>query len=135
VLALLVGGKEVEQASEGDDVEFVTDATPFYAESGGQIGDTGRARNDTSSSRSPTPIKPTGDLHVHRGKLARGTLKIGDALDLQVDTERRAAIRRNHSATHLLHHALRTCSAPTSPRRARSSAPTACASTSRTRAR
>ena len=107
VLALLVGGKEVQQASEGDDVEFVTDATPFYAESGGQIGDTGLARGDTSEIHIADTIKPTGDLHVHRGKLARGTLKVGDTLELQVDDERRAAIRRNHSATHLLHHALR----------------------------
>ncbi|MBL9099314.1 MAG: alanine--tRNA ligase [Myxococcales bacterium] len=108
VLALLVGGQQVEQASEGQDVEFVTDSTPFYAESGGQIGDLGKASSAGAELTISDTIKPTGDLHVHRGKLTRGSLKVGDRLELAVDAERRAAIRRNHSATHLLHHALRS---------------------------
>jgi Ser-tRNA(Ala) deacylase AlaX len=123
VLALLVGGKEVEQASEGDDVEFVTDATPFYAESGGQIGDTGRARNDTSELDIADTIKPTGDLHVHRGKLARGTLKIGDALELQVDTSAAPRSAATTARPTCCTTPCATCSAPTSPRRARSSSP------------
>ena len=105
VLAILVGGKEVEQASDAD-IEFVTDATPFYAESGGQIGDKGTATAAAGEVQIADTIKPTGDLHVHQGTL-KGTLKVGDSLDLNVNDERRAAIRRNHSATHLLHHALR----------------------------
>jgi alanyl-tRNA synthetase len=107
VLALAVGGREALVAQAGDEVEFVTDATPFYAESGGQIGDTGKASGEGLSLEIRDTHKPTGDLHVHRGVVVEGTLRVGQQLTLQVDAERRAAIRRNHSATHLLHHALR----------------------------
>ena len=109
VLALSVRGQEVEAAQAGDELEFVVDDTPFYAESGGQIGDIGRAtgvEGDVEIDVSDTH-KPTGDVHVHRGKLVRGALRVGQRLRLTIDVERRDAIRRNHSATHLLHHALR----------------------------
>ncbi len=107
VLALAVGGAEQAAAKAGDDVEFITDRTPFYAESGGQIGDTGFAAGDGLRVEITDTIKPTGDLHIHRGKVLEGTLEVGRLVDLRVDAARRAAIRRNHSATHLLHHALR----------------------------
>ncbi len=107
VLALAVDGKEVVMANAGDRVEFVVDRTPFYAESGGQIGDTGRAFADGLELEISDTHKPTGDLHVHRGELRSGSLRVGQQITLEVDSERRAAIRRNHSATHLLHHALR----------------------------
>ncbi len=107
VLALAVNGHEVREASAGDEVEFITDRTPFYAESGGQVGDTGWARADGLELEIRDTHKPTGDLHVHRGVIIKGTLRVGQSLTLSVDTERRAAIKRNHSATHLLHHALR----------------------------
>ncbi|HEY0137893.1 MAG TPA: alanine--tRNA ligase [Nannocystis sp.] len=107
VLALAVDGKEADEAQAGAQVEFVVDSTPFYAESGGQIGDTGRAFADGLELEITDTHKPTGDVHVHRGQLRSGTLRVGQQITLEVDGERRAAIRRNHSATHLLHHALR----------------------------
>jgi alanyl-tRNA synthetase len=107
VLALAVNGVEQTAAKEGDEVEFITDATPFYGESGGQVGDTGIAEGEGLRVEITDTLKPTGDLHVHRGKVTRGTLEVGRLVTLTVDGARRAAIRRNHSATHLLHHALR----------------------------
>ncbi|WAS93084.1 alanine--tRNA ligase [Nannocystis punicea] len=107
VLALAVNGVEQTAAKEGDDVEFITDATPFYGESGGQVGDTGIAEGDGVRVEISDTLKPTGDLHIHRGKVTHGTLEVGRLVTLTVDGARRAAIRRNHSATHLLHHALR----------------------------
>ncbi|MBZ5711197.1 alanine--tRNA ligase [Nannocystis pusilla] len=107
VLALAVGGVEKTAAQVGDEVEFITDATPFYGESGGQVGDTGIAEGDGVRVEISDTIKPTGDLHIHRGKVTRGALEVGRLVTLTVDGARRAAIRRNHSATHLLHHALR----------------------------
>ncbi len=107
VLALAVEGREHKEARPGQQVEFVVDHTPFYAESGGQVGDTGRAEGDGVELEIDDVHKPTGDLHVHRGRVVRGTLHVGQSLTLAVDVARRDAIRRNHSATHLLHHALR----------------------------
>ncbi|MDC0668997.1 alanine--tRNA ligase [Nannocystis radixulma] len=107
VLALAVGGVEKTAAQVGDEVEFITDATPFYGESGGQVGDTGIAEGDGVRVEISDTIKPTGDLHIHRGKVTQGALEVGRLVTLTVDGARRAAIRRNHSATHLLHHALR----------------------------
>ncbi|MCY1056139.1 alanine--tRNA ligase [Nannocystis sp. SCPEA4] len=107
VLALAVGGVEKTAAQVGDEVEFITDATPFYGESGGQVGDTGIAEGDGVRVEISDTIKPTGDLHIHRGKVTQGSLEVGRLVTLTVDGARRAAIRRNHSATHLLHHALR----------------------------
>jgi len=107
VLALAVDGREAREAREGDEVEFITDRTPFYAESGGQVGDTGWALADGLALEVRDTHKPTGDLHVHRGVVVKGSLQVGQLVTLAVDTERRAAIKRNHSATHLLHHALR----------------------------
>jgi len=108
IVAILRNGAEVDSLIAGEEAEIVVKQTPFYAESGGQIGDRGAivghhgARFHVSDT-----TKPVGNTWVHRGKLERGSLNIGDAVDLTVDAERRAATRRNHSATHLLHFALR----------------------------
>ena len=107
LLALAVDGREQKEAHAGQQIEFVVDRTPFYGESGGQVGDTGRAAADGTLIEIDDVQKPTGDLHIHRGTLVRGSVRVGQVLNLAVDPERRAAIRRNHSATHLLHHALR----------------------------
>ncbi|MDC0721916.1 alanine--tRNA ligase [Nannocystis bainbridge] len=107
VLALAVGGVEKTAAKEGDEVEFITEVTPFYGESGGQVGDIGIAEGEGVRVEIADTLKPTGDVHIHRGKVTRGTLEVGRLVTLTVDGARRAAIRRNHSATHLLHHALR----------------------------
>lgn len=107
VLALAVDGAPVEQASEGDTVQIVLDRTPFYAESGGQVGDTGVLHNQQVVVQVQDVQKPIPGLHVHSGVVARGTLRVGDTLELEVDAERRRDIMRNHTATHLLHRALR----------------------------
>ena len=108
VLALVKNGTRDQQAGQGESVALVVNQTPFYAESGGQVGDTGvviaaggaRARVDDTR-------KEAGDLFVHYGTVEAGTLKVGEAVSLQVDAARRAEVRANHSATHLLHAALR----------------------------
>ena len=107
VRALVVGGKRAEVASEGQAVEVVTGRSPFYGESGGQVGDTGKIEADGLTIEVTDTHKPVGGLLVHLGKIKKGTVKEGQVVTLQVDAERRAAIRRNHSATHLLHLVLR----------------------------
>jgi alanyl-tRNA synthetase len=108
VLAIVKDGQRVEGAKSGDTVDLVLNQTPFYAESGGQIGDSGKvsalkgfegAVEDTS--------KPLGKLHVLRTKVVTGELAPGDTVQQKVDAERRGRVRANHSATHLLHAALR----------------------------
>ncbi len=106
ITALFHGDKSVKKLSAGEEGLVVLDHTPFYGESGGQVGDTGiLAAKDARFLVSDTQKR--GDAHVHVGRLEQGALKIGDAVHAQVDAERRAAIVRNHSATHLLHAALR----------------------------
>ncbi|KAF1692503.1 alanine--tRNA ligase [Pseudoxanthomonas koreensis] len=107
VVALLRDGRPVESAAAGDDVIVLTDHTPFYAESGGQVGDTGtleapRVRIDVADTH-----KFAGQFHGHLGRVAEGSIKVGDVLSGAVDGARRATIILNHSATHLLHGALR----------------------------
>src|SRR5256885_700635 len=108
VLAIVKDGKRIQQAEIGDAVEILLNQTPFYGESGGQIGDTGKLTTlkgfvgeveDTS--------KPLGKLHVLRTKIVAGELTLGEAVHQKVDAERRDRVRANHSATHLLHAALR----------------------------
>ena len=108
VLALLRDGESVETLAAGDHGEVVLDRTPFYAEAGGQIGDSGEllAKPDTRFTVEDTHKR--GATHAHRGQLKSGSLKLGDTLTARVDAERREAIRLNHSATHLLHAALRS---------------------------
>ncbi|MFN4310466.1 MAG: alanine--tRNA ligase [Ferrovibrio sp.] len=106
--AIVVKGQPVQEAAAGAEVSVVLNQTPFYAESGGQVGDSGvivtagGAKVQVSDTQ-----KKLGLLHVHVGKVVEGTLKIGDMATLTVDHARRSAIRANHSATHLLHAALR----------------------------
>ena len=108
IVALVREGKEVDTAGAGESVVVLTNQTPFYGESGGQSGDAGvisggdglwLSVNDTS--------KPLGRLHAHQATVEAGTIKVGDTVRLAIDVTRRDAIRANHSATHLLHAALR----------------------------
>jgi alanyl-tRNA synthetase len=99
--------------SAGDAGQVVVNQTPFYGESGGQVGDEGAMFTKTGAEFAvEDTLKKLGDVHVHVGKLARGTLKVGDVVDLRVDGVRRTATRANHSATHLLHEALRRVLGP-----------------------
>ena len=112
VRALLVNGAPVDAASEGARVEIVVDETPFYAESGGQVGDRGVIEADGARVEIADTQRPSGALVVHVGHVARGPLRVGDAVRLAVDAEARAATVRNHSGTHLLHAALRQVLGP-----------------------
>ena len=107
VVALLRDGAPVRQLAAGEVGEVVLERTPFYAESGGQVGDTGELEGIRGVRFVVGDTRKRGRAIVHLGQLESGTLKVGDTLDAHVDAERRAAIRLNHSATHLLHAALR----------------------------
>lgn len=108
VLALIVDGNRVDAVTPGTKVEVVLDKTPMYAESGGQVGDHGSITADGGLSMTVDDTsKPVGSMHVHAGKVAAGSLREGMTVHVAVDHHRRSAIRRNHSATHLLHLALR----------------------------
>ncbi|WP_062227841.1 alanine--tRNA ligase [Aureimonas frigidaquae] len=107
VLAIVEAGKEVAQAAAGQDVAVILNQTPFYAESGGQVGDTGVLRADGLRFEVSDTQKVAGGLFIHRGRVTEGTLKPGLAVELDVDHGRRGSIRANHSATHLLHEGLR----------------------------
>ncbi|TFZ46185.1 alanine--tRNA ligase [Stenotrophomonas maltophilia] len=107
VLAVLKDGRPVQSANAGDAVIVITDQTPFYAESGGQVGDTGVLTGNGVRLVVEDTQKFAGQFHGHVGTLSEGGLKVGDVLSGQVDGERRGATILNHSATHLLHAALR----------------------------
>jgi alanyl-tRNA synthetase len=108
VTALVKDGARVDQAGEGDNVTILVNQTPFYAESGGQTGDSGKITSDKGLQADVEDTsKPLGKLHAHQALIRKGAIAVGDAVHLTVDAERRAKIRANHSATHLLHAALR----------------------------
>jgi alanyl-tRNA synthetase len=107
VAALVKDGKEVASLNAGETGAVILNQTPFYGESGGQVGDTGEMRRDGVRFAVTDTQKRAGDLFVHLGTVKEGSLKAGDPLLLDVDHARRSAIRANHSATHLLHEALR----------------------------
>lgn len=107
VTALISGGVEVRSLTSGGEGFVVVNQTPFYAESGGQVGDTGVLKAGDMRATVLDTVKRVGDLFAHRVRVDSGTLTVGLALELSVDMARRAAIRANHSATHLLHEALR----------------------------
>jgi alanyl-tRNA synthetase len=107
VLAIVSGGRRVKEAAEGSAVEFIANVTPFYGESGGQVGDTGVAVAEGVEVEITDAKRPVGDLIVHAGKVVRGKISEGQRLTLAIDVERRDRIRCNHTATHLLHRALR----------------------------
>jgi alanyl-tRNA synthetase len=108
VAAIVKDGTPVHHASAGETVVLLTNQTPFYAESGGQMGDAGTVASDKGlKGRIEDTSKPLGRLHAHHLTIEAGEVAIGDAVHLTVDAERRDRIRANHSATHLLHAALR----------------------------
>ncbi|MCW5806142.1 MAG: alanine--tRNA ligase [Deltaproteobacteria bacterium] len=106
--AILVDGERKPSAGANARVQLVFDQTPFYAESGGQIGDTGTVIAGTARVKITDTKKPANDVHVLVGEVESGTLEVGARVEFSVDDERRERIRANHSATHLLNHALRT---------------------------
>jgi len=113
IRALLgAAGSPLEQASQGDEVEVVTDQTPFYAESGGQVGDQGEIRTQGGRIQITDTLRPVSGVVVHRGRVVEGHVRVGEAAELAVDGERRQATVRNHSGTHLLHAALRQVLGP-----------------------
>ena len=107
VMAVLKDGGEVDRATSGDTIAIILNQTPFYGESGGQVGDTGTMTSEGARLVVTGTQKKLGDLFVHECVVERGTVTNGMTLDCAVDRARRAAIRANHSATHLLHEALR----------------------------
>ena len=107
VIALLKDGKPVDAIDAGDEALVILDATPFYAESGGQVGDTGVLAEQGVEFDVADTLKFAGQFHGHAGRVAKGTLKLGDHVVASVDAVRRASTILNHSATHLLHAALR----------------------------
>ena len=107
VSAIYIDGSPVQRARAGDDAVIVLDHTPFYAESGGQAGDTGELRNARSRVLVEDTIKVQANVFGHQGRVVEGEIEVGDTFVARVDAERRARTVRNHSATHLMHKALR----------------------------
>ena len=107
VLALYVDGSQVNSIKAGDNAVLVLDNTPFYAESGGQVGDAGELRNQSSLFEVEDTLKIQADVFGHHGQVLEGEIKVGDQLNAKVNAERRARTIRHHSATHLMHKALR----------------------------
>lgn len=107
ITALVHDGAEVQSAKEGDTVLVVVNQTPFYGESGGQQGDTGVISGEGFAITIKDTQKKGEDVFIHIGEVTKGTVKTGEAVELKVDSDRRTRIRSNHSATHLLHEALR----------------------------
>lgn len=108
VVALVKDGVEIETAQSGDTITLLTNQTPFYGESGGQMGDAGEVSGADGFAAVVTDTrKPLGRLHAHQIEIKSGSVSVGDMVHLQVDAARRTALRANHSATHLLHKALR----------------------------
>ncbi|MDE0417206.1 MAG: alanine--tRNA ligase [bacterium] len=107
VIALIAGNSEVGSAGPGDDIGIVVNQSPFYAESGGQIGDQGRLAGPGVSATISDTQKRVGDMHLHMAHIDEGRLSPGDHVTLTIDDDRRMRLRASHSATHLLHEALR----------------------------
>jgi alanyl-tRNA synthetase len=107
IVALIKGDDEVQALNEGDEGEAVLNHTPFYAESGGQVGDVGVFVSENARADVTDTYSPAQGLIVHKVKVEKGSLKVGDVISARVDVEKRDATRRNHTATHLMHAALR----------------------------
>ena len=107
VVALVNDGTEVQSAIANDTVTVITNQTPFYGESGGQTGDAGVISSGNMRGEVTDTAKPLGRLHAHQVTIGSGEIKVGDFVTLKIDTQRRNALRANHSATHLLHASLR----------------------------
>jgi alanyl-tRNA synthetase len=108
VKAILKDGKVIKEASEGEEVEVFLDRTPFYGESGGQVGDTGEVTGEHCRAVVVDTKKPLEGLHAHSMKIRKGSLRVWDRVECRVDEEQRRATMRNHTATHLLHEVLRS---------------------------
>ncbi|MFN2462279.1 MAG: alanine--tRNA ligase [Candidatus Dormibacteria bacterium] len=106
ILRLFVGDDEVEEARAGDEVELYLDSTPMYAESGGQVGDSGSIEGPLGIIE-VRDVQRQGDAHAHYGRMAEGTVRVGEKVRVEVDAQARWATMRHHSATHLVHRALR----------------------------
>ena len=107
VTAVYIDGVSVNAAEAGDDAVVVLDQTPFYAESGGQVGDSGELRNPSSRFSVEDTLKIQADVFGHHGRVLEGSVRVGDQFTARVNAEARVRITRNHSATHLMHKALR----------------------------
>ncbi|MFZ7110828.1 MAG: alanine--tRNA ligase [Desulfatiglandales bacterium] len=107
VMAILKAGEEVQSAGEGEEIDVLLDSTPFYGEAGGQVGDQGWILGESMRMEIRATLKFGRDLIVHQGKIIEGVMSSGDSVTAVVDEERRKATARNHTATHLLHAALR----------------------------
>ena len=107
VVALVKDGIEVQSAAANDAVTVITNQTPFYGESGGQMGDAGVISSSSMRGEVTDTAKPLGRLHAHQVTIGTGEIKVGDFVTLKIDPERRDSLRANHSATHLLHASLR----------------------------
>ena len=107
VIALLKGGVEVSMAEAGDQVEIITESTPFYGESGGQAGDTGTISTGNAHVTVTSSLRPFPDLIIHRATVTSGIIAVGEAADLKIDVGERNSTSRNHTATHLLQAALK----------------------------
>ena len=112
VAAILAGGKEVSSAGAGEEIEVVLDQTPFYGEAGGQVGDTGLIIRDGMRMEVKHALRIGDQLIIHRGTIQKGTLAAGEQVEARVNEEGRQATARNHTATHLLHAALREILGP-----------------------
>ncbi|MDO8532051.1 MAG: alanine--tRNA ligase [Dehalococcoidia bacterium] len=112
VVGILAGGAPVQGAEKGQEVEVVLQETPFYAEGGGQVGDTGMLRGPRGVIQVTDTQKPLADVIIHRGKVVEGGVAVGDGVDAEVDAARRNDIASNHTGTHLLHAALRKVLGP-----------------------
>ena len=107
VIALVKDDQEINELKEGEEGLIVLNETPFYAESGGQVGDTGTLFNANSQTKVYDTFAPLAGIVLHKSKVEKGSIKVGDTVSATVDVEKRDAIRRNHTATHLVHAALR----------------------------
>jgi len=107
VLKISKGKDFINEAKENDEIELITNQTPFYAESGGQVGDQGEIKTSKCKIKILDTQKKMGDLHVHVGKVITGSIRVGENVNLEINLRRRNDARAYHSATHLLHEALR----------------------------
>ena len=107
ILKISKDNKFVESAKSGDEVEIITNQTPFYGESGGQVGDQGIIYSSESKINIKDTQKKMGNFYVHKGKVEKGSIKVGQSVNLEIDINKRNNSRANHTATHLLHESLR----------------------------
>ncbi len=108
IVAIIKNGKNAAEAVEGDDAEIVLDLTPFYAESGGQVGDKGELLGEAAKFSVSDTVKPVEGMVVHKGKVRKGVFRVGDAVLAKIDADDRLDTMRHHTSTHILHSTLRS---------------------------